>query len=507
MGKTDWWRTAIGYEVYVSSFADSNGDGLGDLAGVEAHLDHLHELGIDLIWLTPFFPSPLKDQGYDISDYLSVDPRFGTLDDLDRLVASAHARGMRVVFDLVVNHSSSEHPWFVESRSAENNDKRDWYIWREGRDGAAGQEPPNNWVSYFGGSAWTFDDTTKQWYLHLFLPEQPDLNWANPAVGDAISTVIDFWMQRGIDGFRVDTGQLFAKHPDFPDNPARLDVPTEYGAGRVADHERQEHLYEVDQPHALDAHRTLGRSTHAHGGVLIGEVYLPDPKKVVRYVEGQDGMNLSFFFGLVEFGWNPDRIVREIEAALVLAPHVAWVLSSHDSPRAAGRYAFDTSDRGRERALVLHTLLFCLPGMPFLYQGEELGLTNGIVPPDRVRDPIALAGEIENARDIARTPMPWRPGSPMLGFTSASDAWLPLGGRTDADTAAVQRADPQSWLTRYRELIAFRRAHPELATGTATIVDRSPDHVVIVNGRVTVRANLTDTNGRLTARTSIIEVA
>jgi alpha-glucosidase len=500
-----WWRSSVGYEIYVSSFQDSNGDGLGDLPGVIERLDYLEELGVDLLWLTPFFPSPLKDQGYDISNYEDVDSRFGVLGDLDRLVVEAHRRGMRVVFDLVVNHSSSEHPWFLESRSSPENARRDWYIWREGKDGVAGLVPPNNWVSYFGGPAWTFDDATKQWWLHLFLSEQPDLNWANPAVGAAINDMLEFWMQRGVDGFRVDTAHLFTKHPDLPDLPERPDFSPEFaGAGRVSNHDRFLHIYDTDQPDVLDVHRLINKVTSFYGGVNIGEVYLDDPAKVVRYVQDQDAVNLSFHFGLVEFGWHPQRIVDEIARALVLAPHVAWVLSSHDSPRAVSRYTTDDATHGRERTLALHTLLFGLPGTPFLYQGEELALTNGIVPPDRFRDPIALAGEAAHARDIARTPMPWSPDSSMHGFTSANDGWLPEGGRVETDTALWQRARNDSWFARYRALIKVRRTTPQLITEPVEWIDSTPASIKIRRGAIHVVANLTDLPAGITPHGEVL---
>jgi alpha-glucosidase len=487
-----WWSTCVGYEIYVSSFQDSNGDGIGDLPGITSRLGHLHDLGVDLIWITPFFPSPLKDQGYDVSNYCDVDPRFGTLADLDVLVEHAHALGIRVIFDLVLNHTSDQHPWFVDSRSSRTSTKRDWYIWRDGKDGDAGLVPPNNWVAHFGGGAWTFDDTTKQWYLHLFLPEQPDLDWTNVEVHEAVTDLITFWMRRGIDGFRVDTAQLFAKHPDLPDQP-RVDVAND-GSGRVMEHKGFEHIYDTDQPAVLDAMRVLGTPTHEHGGMLVGEVFIPEPAKLVRYVEGQDGLNLTFFFGFVEHGWDPERMLGQLRDALVLGPNVSWVLASHDSARPVSRYASEGPDGleiGRERTLAFHTLLFSMPGVPFLYQGEELALANGIVPPERAKDPIALAGETSAARDVARTPIPWSDG-PMWGFTSADDAWLPEGGRTAADTADWQRGRAGSWFERYRALIATRKAHGELVHAPIEWVGREPSMVIVRRGDVVCVANLTD---------------
>ncbi|MGL5857963.1 MAG: alpha-amylase family glycosyl hydrolase [Angustibacter sp.] len=515
---TPWWSSCVGYEVYLSSFQDDDGDGLGDLPGATRRLDHLAWLGVDLVWLTPFYPSPLRDQGYDVADYTAVDQRFGDLADLDRFVARAHELGLRVVVDLVANHTSDQHPWFLESRGAAGSPRRDWYVWRDGRDG--GQQPPNNWVSAFGGTAWTFDPASRQWWLHRFLPEQPDLNWRNPAVVDAVTGVVDFWMRRGVDGFRVDAAQLFATHPDLPDNPPRPVPPPRPVTGRSPDWDRYEHRYDEDWPDALEAHRALGRAARAHGGVLLGEVYLAEPARLRRYVEGGDAFDLVFFFGLVESGWDPAHLVAAVRDALVLGPHVAWVLSSHDSVRAVSRFSggadrsgTDSSstgggqaggggtvvedgevDRGRARAFALHTLLCCLPGVPFLYQGEELALTDGVVPPDRVRDPIALAGEPASGRDGARTPVPWEPGAG-LGFTTASTGWLPDGGRAEADTVAWQRAEPASWLHRYRELIAVRRRYPQLREAPVEWLDDDPRSLSVRRGSLLLQANLTDEPG------------
>ena len=458
-----WWASSVGYEVYLPSYADSDGDGLGDLRGLRARLDHLARLGVDLLWITPFYPSPLHDNGYDVSDYRGVHPRFGTLADLDGLLDDAHALGMRVVIDLVVNHTSSEHPWFVESRASRHNARRNYYIWRDGRpDGS----PPNNWVSMFGGSAWTWDEKTRQYWLHLFLPEQPDLNWADPRVAEEVDGVVTFWLDRGVDGLRVDTAHMFVKHPDLPDNPPADSQHARVATGTVAAWGVHRHLHDIDQPEVLEVHRRWRQLTNDYDALLLGEVYLMNPDDVARYLLGGDGLDLSFLFTPVELDWDPAVLAHTLRGATAAVdgrPLFAWVLSSHDSHRAVTRYGGGAI--GRERALLVHTLLFALPGLPFLYQGEELGLEDGDIPPDAARDPIArIAGEHASSRDSARTPMPWRSG-PGLGFTTSQRPWLPLGERADGDTVQAQEADMRSPLHRYRRLVALRRELRALSDG------------------------------------------
>jgi alpha-glucosidase len=450
-----WWADSVGYQVYISSFADSDGDGLGDLGGVLHRLEHLERLGIDIVWITPFFPSPQLDNGYDVSDYLDVDARFGDVTTLTAVIDDAHRRGMRVVLDLVCNHTSSAHPWFVESRSNRESEKRDYYIWRD--PGAEGG-PPNNWLSHFGGPAWTLDEATGQYYLHLFLAEQPDLNWEDARVAAEIDAVVARWMEWGVDGLRIDTAQLFAKAPGLPDNPPARRTGMEDPTGVTTEWEGQEHLHEVDQPRNTEVFRRWKRITREHDALLVGEVYLPEVTRLLRYVEG-DGLDSTFYFPPVSRQWHPEEILAGVrEAALAAAggPVFSWVLSSHDSRRAVSR--FGGGESGRRRALTLHTLLFFLPGTPFLYQGEELGLEDGAVPVEAMQDPVVRRGGApERSRDVSRTPMPWAP-EPGFGFTTASEPWLPYGGRTAGDTVEVQAGDPDSWLSRYRRLIEARRS-------------------------------------------------
>lgn len=485
MGESvSWWRETVGYEIYLRSFADSSGDGIGDLPGVLDRLDYLDWLGVNLLWITPFYPSPMHDHGYDVADHTAVDPMFGEIGDVDRLVAAAHQRGMRVIIDLVPNHTSSEHRWFREARSSRDNPYRDYYIWR---DPAPDGGPPNNWVSHFGGPAWTFDEATGQYWCHLFLPEQPDLNWANPQVMDEFDEILRFWLERGVDGFRIDVAHALAKHPNLPDLP----VAARAGgtAAPTSAHERLEHRFDVDQPEVTEIYRRWRRVAEPYGGLLLGEVYLLDAERVARYVRDQDGLHLAFWFKPLHIGWDPAEIRSVLDAALRTTPDcLSWVQASHDRPRPVTR--FGGGDLGRKRALALATVFFGLPGVPFLYQGEELGLTDGRIAPADAQDPIAVReGELDRSRDGARTPMPWKPDTG-LGFTRADRPWLPFGGRMPQDTVAVQREDPDSWLHRYRRLIEVRGALPELrhapldwvlSDGPVLAYERGGDVIVAAN--------------------------
>jgi len=479
-----WWRSAVGYEIYLRSFKDSNGDGIGDLPGVRDRLDYLSWLGIDALWLTPFFPSPMHDGGYDVADFLNVDPTYGTLADFDLLVADAHRLGIRVLVDLIPNHTSSEHPWFRESRSSRHNDYRNYYVWR---DPAPGGGPPNNWVSVFGGPAWTLDEATGQYWLHLFLPEQPDLNWAEPRVADEFDEILRFWLGRGADGFRVDVADALVKHPRLPDNPPATGFRRAPPAGIASDWGTLEHRYDVNQPGLLEIHRRWRKLVEPYDALLVGEVGLADPSTIEDFVGSQDGLDLCFWFEPMEIEWRPEAIRAALAAASPMSSGVAWVQGSHDRPRAATR--FGGGEVGRSRSLALAVLLLGLPGLPFLYQGEELGLEEGLVPPEEAQDPISRrAGEHHLGRDGCRTPMPWQPGRG-LGFTSAEEAWLPFGGRTAADTVAVQRADPTSMLHRYRRLLRVRRELPNLGGRGLEWVVGTDSIVAYRRGPVLVAAN------------------
>lgn len=450
-----WWLGAVGYEVYVRSFADGDGDGIGDLAGLAAHVDHLETLGVDIVWVTPFYPSPGHDHGYDVADYRDVADVFGSLADVDVLAADLHRRGMRLLVDLVPNHTSSEHPWFRAARSARDDPHRDFYVWR---DPAPDGGPPNNWTSHFGGRAWTFDETTGQYYLHLFLPEQPDLNWAHPAVHDAFEGILRFWLDRGVDGFRIDVAHALVKHPDLPDQPT-AEVPDDVEMGSTTDDwESLQHIYDTDQPGVVDVYRRWRAVADEYGAALLGEVYVLDADRLGRYLTDR-GLHLAFWFGPLHVRWGADRlrgVLREgTDVAARVDGDLAWVQGSHDRSRDVARYG--GGDVGRCRAMAVATLRMLLPGAVFLYQGEELGLDDPVLRPEDAQDPIAAReGEYGRSRDVARTPLPWAPG-PGYGFTTGDRTWLPFGDHPDSDTAVVQAADPRSPLSTYRRLIAVRR--------------------------------------------------
>ena len=479
----------MGYEVYIRSFADSDADGVGDLDGLHDRLDYLAWLGVDLVWITPCFPSPLADHGYDVADYLRVADELGGTRALERVVERAHALGIAVLLDLVPNHTSSAHPWFVASRTSRDDPKRDWYIWR---DPAPDGGPPNNWLSHFGGPAWTYDAATGQYYCHLFLPEQPDLNWANPEVAAAFEDIIAYWLDRGIDGFRIDVAHALAKHADLPDlPPARAG-----GAGKtldlVRDFEALQHVYDVNQPEVLDVYRAWRGVADARDGLLLGEVYLTNVDDLAPFVASQDGLHLAFWFAPLRFdGRDPAPLRRWLIEGTGLTPGcLAWITSSHDSPRAASRLG--GGQRGRDLALAVAVLQFGLPGLPLLYQGEELALVDVDVPPDAAEDPIAVrAGAYDHSRDRCRTPMPWQAG-PGLGFTTAQRAWLPFGERAPEDTVEVQRCDPDSFLHRYRALVALRHDHADLSSLETGVEWQQAQGPVIAyrRGSLLVAANL-----------------
>jgi alpha-glucosidase len=484
-----WWKQAAGYEIYVPSFADGNGDGLGDLRGICERLGYLAWLGIDLIWLTPFYLSPLADHGYDVADHCRIDPRFGDTAAFDAVICEAHRLGLRVLIDFVANHTSCEHPWFRAARSSRSSAHRDWYIWR---DPAPGGGPPNNWASAFGGSAWAVDPATGQWYLHLHLPEQPDLNWSTPGVAAAFDRVLEFWLDRGVDGFRIDVAHELVKHPSLPDNPPRAAVP---GAlrepGTVPDWERLEHRYDLDQPGVLDIHRRWRRIADRYGALLLGEVYLLHAGKLGRYLLPGDGLHAAFWVQPLALGWDPLALAGSLRQGLAATPpgSLAWVQGNHDDQsRAATR--FGGGEQGRRRSLAFWTLTAPLPGMAFSYQGEELGLTDSQIPPGQLQDPLAVRNQAPGlGRDRVRTPMPWQPG-PGHGFTSAPRPWLPDPGRADADTVAVQRSDPSSFLHRFRDLLHLRRdLRPAddapvhwLDLGSPLTGYRRPGILVVLNG-------------------------
>jgi alpha-glucosidase len=457
--KHEWWQKGVIYQIYPRSFADSNGDGVGDLRGVLHKLDYLTWLGVDAIWLSPIYPSPMADFGYDISDYCNVHPLFGTLEDFDELVAESHRRGLKVVLDFVPNHTSDEHPWFREARQSRVNPKRNWYIWR---DPAPGNKPPNNWLSVFGGSAWEFDPTTRQYYYHAFLKQQPDLNWRNPDVRHAMHDVLRFWLDRGVDGFRVDVIWHIGKDPDFRDNPRNPD----YQPGMNPHHEVVS-TYEADHPDVHTIIKEMRQVLDAYPErMMVGEVYLPVERLVAYYGDAGGGLgagvHMPFNFQLVTMAWNARTVadaVEKYEAALPSYGWPNWVLGNHDNHRIASRI-------GRAQARVAQVLLLTLRGTPTMYYGDEIGMHDVPIPPDRVQDPFEKrVPGLGLGRDPERTPMQWD-ASPHAGFTaSAATPWLPVAEDFRQVNVAAQKSDADSMLSLTRELIRLRRAEPALSVG------------------------------------------
>jgi alpha-glucosidase len=470
-----WWKTAVVYQIYPRSFADSNGDGVGDLRGVIDHLDHLagrpDSLGVDAIWLSPFFPSPMADFGYDVSDYCDIDPVFGTLADFDELVAQAHRRGIKVIVDWVPNHSSDQHPWFIASSSSRDDPKRDWYVWRDGRNGG----PPNNWRSAFrtAGAAWTYQARTGQWYLHTFLAEQPDLNWENPELRAAMHDTLRFWLDRGVDGFRIDVAHALGKDPELRDGepvppPAELALrkdPSEGGGGPVSG--------QFDGPSVHQRLREVRDVLDEYDDrMAVGEVYLLEQSRLVTYVNDADGLQLAHNFVFLNQPWSAERfrtVVDEFEALASDQAWPCWVLGNHDHRRIASRFD-DGSGNGPARALVATTLVLTLRGTPFLFQGDELALPDTPIPPDRVVD--------VDGRDVVRAPIPWEPPSaagPGAGFTTG-EPWLPITPEAERLNAATQRSDDGSALAYHRRALALRHATPALQLGSYRSLD-TPDGV------------------------------
>jgi alpha-glucosidase len=449
-----WWQRGIVYQIYPRSFQDSNGDGVGDIPGIVRRLDHLHWLGVDALWISPFYPSPMADFGYDVTDHCAVHPMFGTMDDVDRLVREAHARDMRVIVDFVPNHVALDHPWFVESRSSRGSAKRDWFVWRDGKGPG---EPPNNWRAVFGGSAWTWDDATRQWWYHAFLPEQPDLDCRNPAVRAAMLDVLRFWLARGVDGFRVDAIHHLIEDDQLRDEPANPAWHPEMGPYKAL-----RHVHTVDHPEVHGAIAEMRALLDEHGDtVMVTEAYLPMERVVMYYGEGGRGAQLPFNFQLITLPWDARIIARAIDAYEAALPPGAWpnwVLSNHDRSRIASRV-------GDEQARVAAMLLLTLRGTPTVYQGDEIGLRDVPIPPEMVQDPWErnMPG-LGYGRDPERTPMQWD-ASPNAGFTTGAP-WLPLADDWRTCNVEAQRADPRSMLTLHRRLVELRRAEPALAVGS-----------------------------------------
>ena len=454
-----WWRTGAIYQIYPRSFQDSNGDGIGDLEGIRRQLDYLVWLGVDAIWISPIYPSPMIDFGYDVADYCGIDPIFGSLEDFDRLLAEAHARGLKLILDFVPNHTSDQHPWFAASRSSRADPKRDWYIWR---DPAPGGGPPNNWISNFGGSAWTFDERTGQYYYHAYLAEQPDLNWRNPRLVEAMHDVLRFWLRRGVDGFRVDVIWHLIKDAALRDNP-----PNPAWTPKDPEIERLLPIHSADQPEVHGVIAGMRRVLEEFDDrVLIGEIYLPLARLVAYYGENLSGAHLPFNFQLLQTPWSAQTIanlIEDYEAALPEGGWPNWVLSNHDRARIAARV-------GLEQARVAAMLLLTLRGAPTLYYGDELGIGDVEIAPNLIRDPWGKREPgLGVGRDPARTPMQWD-ASAFAGF-STHEPWLPLTPDHQTRNVATMNADPSSMLSLLRRLLHYRRGHVSLSSGRWRLLD------------------------------------
>jgi alpha-glucosidase len=442
-----WWQSAVIYEVYPRSFQDSNGDGIGDLDGIIQRLDYLVKLGVDAIWVAPIYRSPMADFGYDVADYCSVDPIFGTMRDFDRLLEEAHRRDLKLILDFVPNHSSDQHPWFIESRSSRENSKRDWYLWRD---------EPNNWMSNFGGSGWEWDERTKQYYYHSFLKEQPDLNWRNPEVRTAMYDALRFWLDKGVDGFRVDVMWLIIKDDQYRDNPPN----PQYGLGQSSGNSFLP-VYNSNRPEVHDLVAEMRALIDSYPGrVLIGEIYLPLKDLMTYYGQDLKGANLPFNFLLLQTPWNAQAVAQVISEYMGVLPPGAWpnwVLGNHDNARIATRV-------GVLQAAIAAMLLFTLPGTLTIYYGEEVGMTNVLIPPEDVQDPAEKNQPgIGMGRDPERSPMMWD-RSITAGFTCGRP-WLPLGEDHWTLNVEVEQGNEASVLNLYRRLIALRRAHSVLVVG------------------------------------------
>jgi len=454
-----WWQTGVVYQIYPRSYQDSNGDGIGDLPGIKQRLDYLsNTLGVDAIWLSPIYPSPMHDFGYDVADYCDIHPLFGTLADFDRLLEETHKRGMKMILDLVPNHTSDEHPWFLESRSSRDNPKRDWYLWR---DPAPGGGVPNNWLSHFGGPAWTFDERTSQYYLHQFVKQQPDLNYRNPDVLRAMLDNMRFWLDRGVDGFRVDVIGLMMKDPEFRDEPRN---PNWDG---IAPFGSLNHIYTANLPEVHDLIREMRILLDSYDDrMMVGETYLPNDLLMVYYgIPEKRECHLPFNFQLIRAPWKAaivKKMVDDYEAALPSDAWPNWVLGNHDQHRLATRV-------GASQARVANMLLLTLRGTPTSYYGDELGMENVPIPPEKVQDPPAVnQPEIAHlvGRDPERTPMQWD-DSPNAGFSAPAvkDLWLPLAPNYKDVNVESELKDPRSTLNFYRNLLACRKASPALLWG------------------------------------------
>ena len=467
MKKRLWWRDGVIYQIYPRSFQDTNQDGIGDLPGIIEKLDYLQDLGVDAIWLSPIYPSPDVDFGYDVSDYRAIDPKYGSMRDFDALVKQAHKRKIHIVLDLVLNHTSDQHPWFVDARSSRDSKYRDYYIWKDPRNG----KKPNNWLSVFGGSGWEYDDATGQYYFHHFYKEQPDLNWRNPLVRKEMLDVFRFWLEKGVDGFRLDVFSAYFKHADFPDNPRKL-------IG-LRPHDRMRHIYDTDQPEMIPLlHEIRSLLDQYPERYAVGETYMGTYQKAAQYC-GDDLLHAAFSFE--EFlgnSWKASTFLKAIKAWETILENKCWpnyVLNNHDVIRSASRY---TKGQDDSRLKVAAAMLLTLRGTPFLYYGEEIGMREGKFKKDEIQDPVGkYYYPFYKGRDGCRTPMQWD-DSPNAGFSSAQP-WLAANPDHPMRNVQQQTADPHSLLNFYKDLLRVRKDHVALMRGDFEAATQMPANTLV----------------------------
>ncbi|KXJ51445.1 MAG: alpha-glucosidase [Thalassospira sp. Nap_22] len=481
-GDQNWWRGGVLYQIYPRSFFDSNGDGIGDLPGVTQKLEHVASLGVDGIWLSPFFTSPMKDFGYDVADYRDVDPMFGTLADFDHLVERAHDLGLRVTIDQVLSHSSDQHDWFKESRSSRDNPKADWYVWADPKpDGT----PPNNWLSIFGGSAWKFDTTRQQYYMHNFLVSQPDLNFHNPDVQAQLLDDVEFWLRRGVDGFRLDTANFYVHDAELRDNPPW--VPGTHrpeGAPKENPYTRQMHVYDKTRPENIAFLQKLRAVMNKYpGSTTVGEIGSDNSlATMAEYTSGGDKLHMAYTINLLESpletGLVRDMLKNVFDVLGDGWP--CWAVSNHDFMRVASRWGKDKGGDNDARLRMIPALYTSLRGTPCIYQGEELGLEEAVVPYELLQDPYGIEMWPEfKGRDGCRTPMPWlNANAPHGGFTFGDQPWLPVPPEHSALAVADQTDDPNSLLNFYRDLLTWRKSHPEIINGDIEMLENLGGDVI-----------------------------
>jgi alpha-glucosidase len=468
----EWWKRSVIYEISVWGFSDSNGDGIGDLRGVIDNLDYINDgtpdsLGADAIWLMPIYKSPGLDFGYDVSDYYSIDPRFGSMEDFEELLEACHRRGVKVIMDMVLNHTSIEHPWFVESRSSRDNPRRDWYVWRNGRSPG---KPPNRWLAVVEGSAWERDDATRQYFYHAFLPCQPDLNWRNPEVREAMFGVVRFWLDKGVDGFRLDLINFLYEDSLLRENPRK------FGA---RPYDWQRHLYDRSQPESLEAAKELRRITDGYPErMIMGEVYTDTPEDAVAYLgDGTDALHLSFYLDFAERKWRAEGFRESVDWLEEHIPPAGWpcyYLNNHDLVRSYTRLG--KGGDADARAKVAAAMMFTLRGTPIIYYGEEIGMPASKVPRKIMLDPVGKKfWPLDVGRDKSRTPMQWN-GERHAGFSRA-EPYLPVDPSRAERNVERQDGDPASLLNWYRRLVWTRKEKPALQAGSYRAISGVPKGV------------------------------